>query len=402
MRNALTLLLLFLFSFCYSQKITLSGIVLDKETREALTFCSIGIKGKTIGTISNLQGQFDFHMPNEYRNDILTITMLGYLSFEAPVWSILESNPSVIEMKRSTLVLNEVIISDSLDGGEILQIALARVENNYPMLPFMADAFYRDIKKIGGTFVSVLEAAVKIYDEDYKEPRNKFKLRERVKLVEVRRSLGYENKFTGYFDEGNLLEDLLLNNNIRYRQFPEDEIFFNGLKREKDSYYNDRAIYVISFSDDYSLKIFIDKESYSVIHLEYENQRISPMTKKSGMKSRFVGLKRVIDFKEYGGRMYLNFLAVESKINWYDAKTDELKFETELHQQLLINEIKPNTNERIGTTEKMKSYGLQYQDQPYNQSFWDNYNVIKQTPLDKKIIEDLEKQLMLAQEYEEN
>ena len=86
-------------------------------------------------------------------------------------------------------------------------------------------------------------------------------------------------------------------------------------------------------------------------------------------------------------------------MNWYDAKTNELKFESELFQQLLVNEIHPNTTERIGSTEKMKNYGLQYQDQPYNKKFWDNYNVIKETPLDIKIKEDLEKAISLDKQF---
>jgi hypothetical protein len=402
MRNILTLVFLFFFCNSYSQKITLTGIVLDGETKELLTFASIGIKGKPIGTISNLKGQFDFHFPNEYRNDILTVSMLGYVSYEAPAWTLLETTPFVIEMKKSTQVLREVIISDTLNGGEILQIALARIENNYPMSPFLADAFYRDIKKIGGTSVSMLEAAVKIFDDDYKEPRNKFRLRERVMLLEVRRSLGYENKFTSYFDEGNLLEDLLLNNNIRYRQFPEEESFFKNLHREMDSYYNGKPIYVVTFSGEYTLKLFVDKASYSIIHLEYENNHISEITKKSGMTSRFVRLKRVIDFKEYEGKMFLNYLSIESKINWYEAKTNELKFETELYQELLVNQISTKTNERITAGNRMRSYGLQYQDLPYNKAFWDTYNVIKETPLNEKVIADLERELPLEMQYQEN
>jgi len=113
-------------------------------------------------------------------------------------------------------------------------------------------------------------------------------------------------------------------------------------------------------------------------------------------------LKRVIDFKEYSGKMFLNYLTVDSKINWYDSKTDELKFETELHQQLLINEIIPKPTERVGSIERMRSYGLQYQDMPYNKLFWENYNVIKETPLDKKIIQDLERELPLDKQFEDN
>src|SRR5690606_5301350 len=137
--------------------------------------------------------------------------------------------PQIIKMQKSPIMLQEVVVSDTLTGQDILEIALSRIEKNYPMQPFLLDGFYRDVKKVGGTYISLLEAAVKIYDENYEEPRNKYKLRESVRLVEVRQSLGYESKFTTYFDQDNLLEDLLLHNNIRYRQFSDGDAVFSRL-----------------------------------------------------------------------------------------------------------------------------------------------------------------------------
>jgi len=385
-----------------AQKITISGKAVDNETKEPLPFATIGIKGKSIGTITNLQGEFDFHILPEFQNDLFTINMLGYQTYEAPVWTLLGTLSLVIEVKKSTLVLDEVLISDSLNGGEILQIAISRIEQNYPMQPYLMDGFYRDIKKVGGTYVSLLEAAVKIYDEDYQEPRNKFKLRERVGLLEVRRSIGYESKFTSYFDQDNLLEDLLLHNSIRYRHFPAEEIFFTSLKREKDSYFNGHEIFVVTLKQTYFLKIFVEKGTYAIIHTEYESNQEEDLTKKRGLESKFAMLKRVIDFKLFEGKYYLNYINVDSKVNWYDLKTKKLKFETELNQSLLINEVFPNSADRIAATEKMRNYGLQYQDLPYNKEFWDNYNVIKESPLDRKIIEDLEKRGALEKQFKEN
>ncbi len=402
MNKVLIIFFLLTSSLAGAQKLIVSAKVVDKETKEPLIFATVGILGKPIGTITNMQGDFDFYIPAEYRNNNLVISILGYNNYEAPAWTLLDTKSFVIEMEKSTTVLQEVVVTDSLAGGEILHIALSRIEQNYPMTPHLVAGFYRDIKKIGGEYISLLEAAVKIYDEDYKTPRNKFKLRERVALLEVRRSLGYSNKFTAYFDEDNLLEDLLLHNNVRYRQFPEEEVFFESLEREKDSYYNGHEIFVVSHRKEYKLVIYIDKKTYGIVHLEYENNQQEIIGKKRGLVSKFVNLKRVIDFKEYDQKMYLNFLAVDSKINWYDAKTNELKFETELHQQLLINDINPVPEERIGTTEKMRSYGLQYQDLPYNKKFWENYNVIKESPLDRKIIEDLEKEGPLEKQFEKN
>jgi hypothetical protein len=393
--------LISLSGLLHAQTLTISAKVVDRETKEPLPFASVGLKNKPIGTITNLQGEFDFHIPIEFRNDVLVINMLGYLPYEDPAWTV-TNNVTTIEMVKSTQFLDEVVVSDSLRGGEILSIALGRITQNYPMKPFLLDGFYRDIKEVGGTYVSLLEAAVKIFDEDYQAPRNKFKLRERVALQEVRRSLGYENKFTAYFDEGNLLEDILLHNNIRYRQFPEEEIFFKGMVRENDSYYNGHQVYVLSQKYDYDLTIYVDKETYGIIRLEYENDEQEVIRKRRGLISKFVNLKRIIDFKSYNGELFLNYITLDSKINWYDSKTDELKFETQLHQQLLINKVYPNTDEYVGTTEKMKNYGLQYQDYRYNKNFWDNYNVIKESPLDKKIISDLEKELSLEKQFGKN
>ncbi|HRJ28744.1 MAG TPA: carboxypeptidase-like regulatory domain-containing protein [Cyclobacteriaceae bacterium] len=392
-------LLSFLALQGWAQKITVSGVAVDKETREPLPFASVGIKGKSIGTITNLQGEFDFHIPNDYRNEILVISMLGYVNYEAPVWT-LPANPT-FELSKSTTVLNEVVVTDSLSGGDILRIALSRIDTNYPMKPFMMEGFYRDVKKVASTNISLLEAAVKIYDEDYAEPRNKYKLRERVRLIEVRKSLGYESRFTAYFDQDNLLEDLLLHNNIRYRQIEAREEMYNAMTRQADSYYNGHEIYVIAHTKDYLLKIFVDKQDYAIVHLDFETGSSNELVgKKKKLVSRFAGLRKTIDFRPVDGKMYLSYMSITSKVTWHDIKTDELKFETELFQQLLINEVKPNTSERIGGTEKMRNYGLQYQDQPYNKSFWDNYNVIKDTPLDKKILEDLEKAGPLQKQFE--
>ncbi len=386
-----------------AQNVTISGKAIDSQTLEPLVFATVGIRGQTLGTITNLQGEFDFHFPASMRNETFVISMLGFRNFEAPVWTLLEQGqPVLIKMNKSATLLNEVVIRDSLSGGEVVRIALSRIEANYANQPFLMDGFYRDLKKVGGQYIALLESAIKLYDEDYKPPRNKFKLRERVTLVEIRRSLGYGSKFTTYFDEDNLLEDLLLHNNVRYHQFPTEEIFFESLKRQTDSYYNGREVFVVELTGDYFLKLFIDKTTYAIIRLEFQNAAESVVGKRKGLVGKFMNLRKVIEFRELQGKMYLNFITMDSRINWYDYRSGEFRFESELQQQLLINQIQPNTLERIGTVEKMRAYGLQFQDQGYNKAFWDNYNVIKESPLDKKIREDLEKEIPLEAQFQDN
>jgi hypothetical protein len=399
--RALLLICSLLIAFsAQAQKITLSATVQDGQTQEPLPYASVGIKGKSIGTITNLQGQFDFHFPAEYRNEILVISMLGYENYEAPIWSLLDSKVTVIPMPRSTTVLKEVEVRDSLSGGEILSLALGRIEENYPMDPFRLKGFYRDVKKVGGTYIALLEAAVEIYDDNYAEPRNKSKLRERVKLLEVRKSVGYDNKFTSYFGQKNLLEDLLLHNNIRYRQIDTQPELFAKTVREEDSYYNGRETFVIINREGFYLKMYVDKNDYSISHLVFEISGENDERKKN-LVSKFVSYKKTIDFKRFDGKMYLNYISVVSHEKWYD-EANELQFETELAQNLLVNEVQSKTTERISSTEKMRNYGLQYQDYPYNKPFWDNYNVIKETPVDRKVVEDLEKVAPLDKQFENN
>lgn len=400
-KSFLFLLLFSLPILCLSQDLTVSATVVDKETNDPLGYASVGLKSLAIGTISNANGEFDFHMPAEYRNEVIVISMLGYKNFEAPVWSLVGAN-QVIKMEKSPIVLEEIVVSDTLRGQDILEIALSRIEQNYPMKPFLLDGFYRDVKKVGGTYISLLEAAVRIYDENYEEPRNKYKLRESVRLIEVRQSLGYESRFTTYFDQDNLLEDLLLHNNIRYRHFTDGEEVFSKMTREKNTFYNDRETYVITYQGDYYMKLIIDKEDFSIIHFEFqqgfENDYLG---KRKDLVSKFAGIRKIIEYKKVHGKMFPSFMSINSKINWYDIETNELKFETELFQELLINKVTADAKERIRSTEKMRNYGLQFQDRPYNKAFWDNYNVIKETPLDQQILKDLEKHAPLKVQFEE-
>jgi hypothetical protein len=390
MRLVLFVLLLFPASVL-AQSLTISGRVVDHETGEPLPFASIGIRDRSLGTVTNLQGEFDFHMSREYRNEMLVVSFLGYELYETPAWTLLEPGGVTVSMRKSATVLQEVVISDTLTGGEILRIALSRIDQNFPSTPYLMEGFYRDVKKVGGTYISLLEAAVKIYDENYAEPRNKLRLRERVALQEVRHSLGYTTKFAAYFDQDNLLEDLLLHNHIRYRTFPEEEVFFSSLNREKNSTHDGHSVFVVTLTRDYFLRVFVDQTDFSILRLEYRFESDSEYARKKGLIGRFAGLDKTIEFRRFNNRMFLNFITMNSRIRWSDDQTGEFRFETGLIQQLLINEVHPDTEERIARTDKMLNYGLQYQQGRYNKEFWENYNVIKDTPLDRQIVADLEK-----------
>lgn len=404
MRLAILAILFFITCSSIAQThFTISGKLQDAETQEPLVFASISIVNEPIGTVSNSLGEFDFHIPTRLENGRLKVSMLGYQNYEAAISSFIGRDTVVINLSKASQVLDEVVIHDSLSGGDIVRIALNRIDENYPNQPYLMDGFYRDLKKLGGKYFSLLEAAVKIYDEDYDQPRNKDRLREKVALMEVRKSISYEtHKFSRYFEQHNLLEDLLLHNHIKYRTFPEDDIFFDSFKRLESSFYGGHQVFVVSLKSDlYTLKMFIDRNSYAIIKMYYERRYQGEIVRKKVRSvSKYVSDTKTIGFKQYQGKYYLNYIKVSSKFNWYNAKTDSLNFQTEMQQELLINKVYPNTKNRISSTRKMKRYGLQYQDEDYNKEFWKNYNVIKDTPLDEEIVADLEALGKLEEQFE--
>jgi len=269
------------------------------------------------------------------------------------------------------------------------------------------DGFYRDVKKVDNEYISILEAALKIYDKDYSSPRNPMKLRERVSLIEVRKSLNYEYAYKKYFDQYNLLEELLLANNIKYRSFTNELLLYHNVKRKGITQIGGHPLYELLLEGDYGyfLNMYIDAETFGVYKMIYYygdgTVPIQEISRSGKRKEQMMRMEKIIEFKEYDGKLYLKYLKVTASYNWINRDTGALEAQTELSQMLMVNQVNLTNPEWVSTGKKMKKYGLQYQDMPYNQEFWDNYNVIKDTPLDIKIVEDLEKYGELSSQFQD-
>ena len=100
------------------QAFTVSGLVIDKSTGETLPYATVRVFDNTLGTVSNLSGAFDFHVPTQLMNGQLQISMLGYETLLIPLLEVRAQNITKFELAPSLRVLEEVVVSDSLTGGE--------------------------------------------------------------------------------------------------------------------------------------------------------------------------------------------------------------------------------------------------------------------------------------------
>ncbi len=114
---SLALLVSFGLSAAMAQT-TITGTVIDAETQETLVGVNILVKGKVIGTISDLDGNFTLNV-NQEPPFTLVFSMVGYKSEELEV----TGNISDIEMvmEETTILGQEVIVSASRVEEGVLQ-----------------------------------------------------------------------------------------------------------------------------------------------------------------------------------------------------------------------------------------------------------------------------------------
>ncbi len=400
----LCLIGVFLPAVSAAQTRTVSGKVIDYETGEPLAYATVAILDQPFGTITNLAGEFDFHIPIKYGQGQIVFSSLGYVNFSIPVQEAVLQGQLLVRLRPGEIMLDEVLVTEDLTAAELLKIALARIEVNYAMAPVLMDGFYRDTKKANDEYVGLIEAAVKIYDKDYRRPRDPTKLRERVALVELRRTMDYDYGLEKYFNQYNMLEDLLLENFVKYRTFNTTREFYNLLQRQQVVGYNNQPINLVYlYAKGYSLKIYID-DHYGIRKIIFGwgdgQDPIYSYHKPGNVENRVMRVDKEIEFQELNGKLYLKYIAARYQNHWYNRKTGVLELTTERDQALLINQLEVDDPEWIGNNKKMKRYGLQFQHKAYNKAFWASYNTIKAMPLDNKIQLDLEKLITLEEQFE--
>lgn len=138
----------------------ISGIVLNKDNQEPLPYASIRLKNHPIGTVSNDDGEFDFYIPKSKRIDTLSISFIGFNSYEIPLSSIEQFLQ--IELSPSVNVLDEVLLTEK-SPLDYIKKALERIPENYPQDPYQSLAYYREKFIENGAVINKEEGVFKTY-----------------------------------------------------------------------------------------------------------------------------------------------------------------------------------------------------------------------------------------------
>ncbi len=426
-----------------SQIISLSGFVCDANTKEMLVNANICIKNASIGCIANAEGIFQFKVSNEYLDSTLQISFIGYQSYEKKICDI-----SKDELKIGLVPLEnelpEVAVKPP-NPVEIFVKVLQNLKNNYWQQPVNSNAFYREILFQDNKAKRLSEAACEFYIEPFSMAFDGRKFNasyyktssyealdnaiyldvcqfaqpvtNQVKIIESRSSFDISNTGIEFGISGGPILPLSYDGfNMGWYSLKESYEksceHYDYLKDLTVSYstYQGKPIYILKGK---SYTYYIDRESYAIIQYSYQyvpylgTRKISQVNKRikkyKSNKDLFSLDTLMVDIRYFPwkGKWYYKSISARQYFTYIPYKGDSIKLHVE--KDLMFTDTKTSNAQpfadslcfknRINST--LYSYATSY-----NPDFWEDYNSLCPTNLQKSIKESLEEAIPLNAQYE--
>ena len=373
--------------------LTISGHLSDAQTKEPLPFASIYIKGKPMGTTSNTEGDFVFHIPAEWTNEPVVLSFIGYEKVEKPA-SEFKVNEQIF-LEPSNLQLEEVVVSSdqALSAQQIVRKAYKSIGKNYASEPYILEGFVRDAQNEEDKYVEFLEFSAKFY---YNRPRTKGV---GVELGEARRSLiAQKHPWNDQWERKNSVIDLLQDDFIRHSwNFIKGKSSWQ-YKVEEILPYGDGAVYKIkAISPPFrEALLFIDLESYAFVRLEFRRSTSQGKYYKRRLTNgqQESSYTMIFEYQQYNDKMYLRYQREEDVWQIFDGlESDSLLFTKRPKKELFINNIVTENLDQYPFKSNFDRFqSIEGQVKPYDPEFWKHYNVPLQTAEESKIVELLKAQ----------
>ncbi len=368
---------------------TITGQILDKENNHPIVFASIYLKGEAIGTASNEDGNFIFHVSNISGSNTIIISSLGYGSIEKKIDDLIDHQ--VIFLSSKVNSLDEVIITSTkkkkLTAKQIVKKAYKEIDKNYPTQPYILEGFVRDLQKEDNTYVEFLECAAKFYNQAHN-----VSIEPTVELVEIRNSyIAQKNLWNEQWERKNSIIDLIEDDFIRFDYGPIKGKGGWTYVIEDILPYNNKYVYKIIGTDTpfQNAILYIDTASFAFVRMELtrtsHNGKSWKRRLSNGQQQMYYNV--IFEYQEYNDKMYLKYQKEEDTWEIYDTKDpNKLLFIKHPKKELFINKIVVDNIEKYPFQQNMEiGSSLENQSKEYNAKFWSNYNAPKETKEISKI-----------------
>jgi len=411
----LTCVLVFVLILAGSQviaqdQITLKGRILDNKTNQPLPFATISISQSMTGVISNEFGEFQYHIPENFGNSVVSITYLGYKTIQLKVSEIQTGVLTTYKMETQVMQLPEVEVNgvkSKTEAVNIVRKAIRNIRKNYPTEKTLLYGYYRDYASPVGThdYKNLIEAALVIEDkgfqtEDFSQTSFKLEQLRYNPEVEIDSSLNKaydgKNKFIPYFSiaGANELSILRAHDPIRNRdiltfsfvdQFKADFARTHNFRFESITEVDSDKVYCIHFDkyvkyeenqSEYNVdgQIYISSKSFAILKFNYLGTCKTPI-----YSGKFLDVK--LEYRKYNDRYYLNYLSLKNYflINNNPHSGTNISSLNVIpyfqYRELFINKIVNKPFISIKPHEQIdKSASLLSNKIPVIEGFWDQYN----------------------------
>jgi len=387
------------------------GRLIDSKTLEPIPYASIRIKNKAIGLISNFDGGFKIPINFKKFGDTLQISSLGYKSKGVLLSNLIINRINRIYLVEDVKALEEVVVTTSkkrkgLKANEIVSLAVAKIPQNFPEVPFSYVGYYRDYQLQDGNYLNLNEAVLAVFDPGF--DINDLKgTKIRIYQYEENSDFPKDSIASQTYDYANRtkiipkaiiggrigneytilrLHDAIRNYNISTFSFVDrldhDLVKNHKLRLEADTFFDEIPLYSIKISkvlDNVEVigKIYINKVNFTIHKLDYAVYEKKPPKYR---KEPFSNTGRLtlgkgtlgkllydinVEYRSYNDKMYLNYISFSNAFDILlppkffpiaaEIDSDKKRFE-------LIMNNPPTEKDALN----LENYNLYYQERKLN------------------------------------
>jgi len=419
--------------YSWSQHTEIRGKIIDKATLEVVPFSTISLKDASIGTCSNSRGEFIFYCPDSLKNGELRIKCIGYKTNTLTIESLRNEEIAKIYIEPEVYEIPEVNIGPNQPTAtDIVKSVIKNMHKNYQRSPYYMEGFLRD--KVFNLYdrknVRLTESAIEIVKKEFGGENTA----DRVKIFEIRNSYNYSNlgslwkeklaqTFYGY-SKSNPAYVILQNRDYTdlatLRKLIKNDLYsinFSGM-----TIYDGKPVQIIDIKEEYVvymllrakciyahnlIRLYIDTENYALLKTEFyyidthPKGMLSSEIMKTFLNDSITGFA-IKQYEKINDNYYLKYASFYGRIHDQPDKN-------EMGKTLYFNETELLINKVITTKkdfDRIKHRDLLEKETPlwdmkyvYDPSFWKNYNILIDKPLDSKVQKDLEKEVPLYDQF---
>ncbi|MFY9115803.1 MAG: carboxypeptidase-like regulatory domain-containing protein [Bacteroidales bacterium] len=388
--------------------ISISGTVIDSETRRPMVFASISIQDIGISIVTNGEGFFTLKFPKEYADRSITISYLGYHTGVMPIAQFLgSSKPLTIGLIQAALPIPMTTVKP-IDPLELVKEAFKNIRHNFSQEKMQMTGFYREMIRKGNTYVTLSEAVIDVYKPPYAPT---FTV-DQVGIYKGRGSIDWSRIDTVFVKfQGGIRSALDIDVvNHLFLGVPEYEIDkYYDFTLEYPVQMSDRIHYVVSFRQKPHIeeilfrgKIYIDLQTKAISRVEF-NMNVENDDRATGIfiRRKPLTLKATVDYAAY----MVQYRQLPEGTWVFDYSRTDLKF-TAKWDRKLFRQTYTITSEMAMTEYSRESYKIPQQSRVKttditlyrvadfeDPGFWEDYNIIEPESSIETVISRIIRQL---------